>query len=180
MQQADNRIVRLLLRWRAWDSKFRHNRARYVAQCLLATLTMLAVLLALDSVRQTVLIASLGASTFIVFAMPRSYQSKPRYVLGGYLVGTLAGCSMSVAAIVIAWAGQLELHTAQLIAGTLAAGLSFFLMVLSQSEHPPAAAVALGYVLNDWDGGTILVVLGGATLLCIVKELLRPQLMDLI
>ena len=49
----------------------------------------------------------------------------------------------------------------------------------TETEHPPAAALALGYVLNEWDGGTVLVVLAGATALSLIKEALRNRLMDL-
>lgn len=34
--------------------------------------------------------------------------------------------------------------------GALAISLAVFTMVVTRSEHPPAAALALGLVLNDW------------------------------
>ena len=171
---------RLVERFGLVDSKFRQNKARYVLQTLLAVLTMLIVLLVLDAVEQTVLIASLGASAFIAFAMPRSYPSRPRYMVGGYLIGTLVGCSLSMVAALMAESAGLPLRSVQISCGALATGLAFFLMVVLDMEHPPAAALALGYVLNDWQADTVLVVLGGVTALSLVKELFRKQLMDLI
>lgn len=173
------RLARQLVRWRLLDSKFRHNKARYIAQTAGAALCILVVLLALDSVRQTVLIASLGASTFIAFAVPRSYASRPRALLGGYFVGTLIGCGLSLA---VAWLTPmiaLDPATLRIVGGAIATGLSFFIMVTTDTEHPPAAALSLGYVLNDWDAGTVLVVFAGIAMLSLVKELVRPRLMDL-
>jgi hypothetical protein len=42
---------------------------RYALQCSLATLVVLILLVALDAVTQTVLIAALGASTFIALSI---------------------------------------------------------------------------------------------------------------
>ena len=70
-------------------------------QCGLAGLMVLALLLVLDSVTQTVLIASLGASAFIAFAVPRSLHSGPRNMIGGYIVGIIAGGAMSLLNIYI-------------------------------------------------------------------------------
>ena len=174
------RLLRLGLRWRLVDSKFRHNKSRYVAQCLGATATILLVLLLLDSVKQTVLIASLGASAFIAFAAPRSYASRPRALIGGYCVGTLLGCGLSFVAVAMAARSGLPLHTLQIVGGAVASGLAFFAMVVSDTEHPPAAALAIGFVLNEWDLSTVAVVLSGITALSLVKEIFRARLMDLV
>lgn len=176
---AMQRLARKLVRWRLLDSKFRHNKGRYVAQAAGAAFCILVVLLALDAVRQTVLIASLGASCFIAFAVPRSYASRPRALLGGYFAGTLVGCSLS---LLVGWADpwiSLDPGTLKIIGGAIATGLSFFIMVTTDTEHPPAAALALGYVLNDWDAGTVLVVFAGIVVLSLIKEAVRPKLMDL-
>ena len=78
------------------DPKFQENRSRYVFQCLLVCCTMLGVLLFLDSVYQTVLIAALGASSMIAFSAPSMRAARPRCLIGGYAVGVVVGCSMSV------------------------------------------------------------------------------------
>ncbi len=176
---AMQRLGQRLVRWRLVDSKFRQNKLRYLAQTGGVAMTMLVVLLALDSVSQTVLIASLGASAFIAFAVPRSYASRPRALLGGYLVGTAVGCALSLLSIWLAPRVGAELHTLQIICGAMAVGLCFFIMVVLDTEHPPAAALALGYVLNDWNITTVLVVLSGILALSLVKEAFRSKLMDL-
>jgi CBS-domain-containing membrane protein len=73
------------------DRLRRENLNRYFLQCGLAGGVVLILLLILDAVTQTVLIAALGASTFIAFAVPRSLHSDPRHLIGGYLVGIVVG-----------------------------------------------------------------------------------------
>lgn len=165
---------------RFFDPKFRANWRRYIAQCLAATLVILLVLIALDSVRQTVLIASLAASSFIAFAMPHTRRAGPRYLIGGYLVGTVVGCAMSVVAGWLSNIGAGSLHLDQIVCGALATGVAILCMVTTDTEHPPAAALALGFVLNEWDALTLLVVLGGIMTIAAIKEATRPLLIDLL
>ena len=59
------------------DRHFRRGDIkRYAMQCGLAGVVVLVLLFVLDAVTQTVLIAALGASTFIAFAVPRSLHSR--------------------------------------------------------------------------------------------------------
>ena len=74
---------------RFFDKKFRKNAHRYILQCVLATLTILAVLIFV--LTETAIIAALGASAFIVFTMPNKYSSDPRRLIGGYIVGIVVG-----------------------------------------------------------------------------------------
>jgi CBS-domain-containing membrane protein len=68
----------------------------------------------------------------------------------------------------------------QVVSGALAVGLAILLMVVANVEHPPAAGLALAFVLNEWDGRTIIVVLAGIASLVILKTLLEPVLVDLL
>jgi len=55
-----------------------------------------------------------------------------------------------------------------------------FVMVTTNTEHPPGAAIALGFVLNEWDIMTVVVVLAGISAISLVKELVRDRLIDLL
>jgi CBS-domain-containing membrane protein len=55
-----------------------------------------------------------------------------------------------------------------------------FIMVVTRTEHPPAAALALGLVLNNWNITTLLVILAGIISLSVLKRLVLPVLMDLV
>ena len=163
------------------DRHFRRESfKRYALQCGLAGLVVLILLLILDAVTQTVLIAALGASAFIAFAVPRSLHSDPRHMIGGYAIGMLAGCLMAAleSAMNIQSAGAA--HAVMVIFGAMAISLAMFTMVVTRTEHPPAAALALGLVLNEWDLLTLAVVLAGITALSLIKRLILPMLLDLI
>ena len=162
------------------DRHFRRdNFKRYALQCGLAGLVVLVLLLVLDTVTQTVLIAALGASTFIAFAVPRHMQSGPRHMIGGYVVGILVGStvSMLVTSIGVSATGG---NGVIILFGAIAISLAMFTMVVTRTEHPPAAALALGLVLNEWDFLTLIVVLAGVIGLSIIKKLILPALLDLI
>ena len=163
------------------DARFRERKGRYLFQCTLATIAVSVVLLTLNTVRQTAIIASLGASSFIAFTMPHARLSKARFLVGGYLVGTAAGCLCWHIYTRAFW-GLLQVPPAsvQVMAGALAVGLAILLMVVTNVEHPPAAGLALAFVLNEWDGRTIVVVLVGITSLVVLKTLLEPVLVDLL
>lgn len=163
------------------DQKLRIWAGRYVLQCGLAFLTMLLVLIFLDVLSHTAIIATLGATAFIVFAMPTSYPAAPRRLIGGYLVGMLVGglcCALSTASVLRPL--FVDQKVAGIVLGALAVGLAIFLMVASNTEHPPAAGLALGLVLNDWDYLTLLFVLGAVILMAVVRRLLQHWMIDLV
>lgn len=178
--QGRRRRLRTKPAWRVFDAKFRSHRLQYLKQTLMATVTMMVLLLLLDLVEQTVLIASLGASTFILFSMPHTRRSKPRYLIGGYAVGTLAGCTMSALAGWLQSFAFADPRVVDVCCAALALGAAFLIMVATDTEHPPAAALALGFVLNQWDLFALLVVLAGIVLITTIKELIKPRLLDLI
>jgi CBS-domain-containing membrane protein len=158
----------------------RDNIRRYVLQCSLAGLVVLMLLLILDSVTQTVLIAALGASAFIAFAVPRSLHSGPRHLIGGYVVGMFAGCLMGSMDNGIDLSSMTLDHAVTIVFGALAIATAMFLMVVTKTEHPPAAALALGLVLNEWTLLTLVVILTGVIGLSLVKRVVLPVLMDLL
>ena len=158
----------------------RENIERYAIQCSLAAIVVLILLLVLDAVTQTVLIAAFGSSTFIAFAVPRSLHSSPRYLVGGYIAGMIAGTTMSSLAAAFGITDIVFAHSGMILFGALATGIAMFLMVITRTEHPPAAALALGLVLNEWDLLTLSVILIGVIALCVIKRLVLPLLMDLV
>ncbi len=63
---------------------------------------------------------------------------------------------------------------------SIAVGLAVFLMVITNTEHPPATGMALGLFLNHCELRTIIVALIGVVCLVVLKTLLRPYLKDLL
>ena len=73
-----------------------------------------------------------------------------------------------------------SLHSG-VLCGALAVGLAIFVMVITDTEHPPAAGLALGLVLNEaCDARVLAVVLIGILALSLAKEVLKPLLIDLL
>lgn len=173
-------MLRLIERLGLEERVRKEQVRRTILQCSLAAIVVLIVLSLLDAVTQTVLVASLGSSAFIAFALPRSLHSGPRHLIGGYLVGIFAGASMWALSTFWQFASPAIDHTVMLLFGALATGLAMFLMVVTKTEHPPAAAVALGLVLNEWDLLTLAVVVSGVVALSVLKRLVLPMLMDLV
>lgn len=161
-----------------FDVEFRQRKLRYVLQCLLATAAVLAVLLILDALTNAAIIAALGASSFILFTMPHAQVSRPRFVVGGYVVGAAVG-TLCYWLGQIPWPAALAGHS-YVAFGAMAVGLAIFVMVLTNTEHPPAASLALGLVLGEWSLLTVAVVLVGIVALSGLKKLLKPALINLL
>jgi len=161
--------------------KARDNAGRWLLQCGLATLVILAIFLLLDTFLSASLVAALGATCFIVFAAPRSESARPRVLLGGYLVGTFSGVTCSLLAR-SSLASSIGIGQSGLLVafGALAVGLSILGMAFTGTGHPPAAGLALGFVLHPWDHVTIVLILSAVVLLSLARWLLRKVLVDLV
>jgi CBS-domain-containing membrane protein len=66
--------------------EFKRLWKNYLYQSFLATIVVFIVLLLLN-MEHAVVIASIGATAFIVFTMPRNITAAPRRVIGGHLIG---------------------------------------------------------------------------------------------
>lgn len=167
------------MRW--LDDKFKENRLQYVLQSLLATVSVMIVLLLLDTLAATAIIASLGATSFIAFTMPHAESCRPRYLLGGYAVGITVGSLFK-----LLWMSPLFATVpfltdrGDVVFGALAIGCTIFLMVLLNFEHPPACGMALGVILNEFDIRVLLIVIIGVAALTALKTLMKPFLRNLL
>jgi len=150
--------------------EFRLFWKNYIFQSLLAALTTFIVLLLL-SMEHAVIIASIGATAFIVFAMPTSITAKPGNVIGGHVVGLLCG---SLCALI---PQPSPLHS--IIVYSLAVGLSFFIMVTVNVEHPPASGTALGVAITGFSWNATIAVITSAVVLSLAHHSLRPFLRDI-
>lgn len=170
---------------RILDPKFHKHVGRYLAQCALATLAVAVILLILSEIQQAVIAASLGASSFIAFTMPHTNASRPRFLVGGYVCGMASGVAMRFLGDFLGHAlaaptwEQWPIHGAVLF-GAAAVGLAIFLMVITDTEHPPAGGLALGVVLAEWDALALVVPIVGIVALSLARLALKPVLINLI
>lgn len=118
----------------SWIERLRSGFGAFIGLALVLTIAkFLGELSGLDEW----LMASLGASALLVFALPQSPMSQPWAVIAGNTLSALVG-------IVV-----LHLVSDPLVAMPLAASLAILGMFILRCLHPPAAAVALIVVLGN-------------------------------
>ena len=155
------------------DVKVKKLWLRYLLQCLGATLVFILVLLSVDFVLNSGVVASIGATLFIIFTMPHTNRSKPRYILGGYTAGAVSGVSIF---LLLSAFGV----TNHVLIGSIAVGVCMLLMVITNTEHPPAAAFAYGVGSAGLIYKEILFVYIVTILLLIFKRIAKKWLIDLL
>lgn len=148
--------------------KFKKFWKYYFLQSSLAGIALFILVLVLGEDRM-VAISAMGATAFIVFAMPNDVSAQTRNVIGGHLVGLLSGTIFYFAAL------------PYFIEYPLAVGIAVFIMVALDVEHPPSAGTALAVVINDvYPLDVFVAVMIGAVILSQCHYCLRNHLRDLV
>lgn len=86
------------------------------------------------------LVAPFGATYILVFTLPESPLVKPKNIIGGYLISTVIGLVFN------------QLLGNNPVSLGLAFGISFVLMQLTKTLHPPAGSIPLLIMFSkpDW------------------------------
>jgi CBS-domain-containing membrane protein len=155
--------------------EFRAYWKNYVFQSLFATLVIFFILLSLSFQEDAVIIASLGATTFIVFAMPNQVTAKPRNIIGGYIVGFLCGFACSLIPI----QEVMNESLGRSLYYAIAVGLSIFIMVVIDTEHPPSSGVALGVAIKGFSFDVTISIITSVVVLTITHNFFKKYLRDL-
>jgi CBS-domain-containing membrane protein len=163
------------------DASFLRSPKSFIIQSLLAVVALAIILYFVETLTHAAIVAALGASTFIVFALPQSVAARPRRLVGGHVVGVLCG-TFCCCAILNGPFGEFikgwEFTT--LFVYAFAVGLSIFLMVITNTEHPPAAGTALGIAAHAWSLRIVIFVVISVVILSVIWWLLRSHLKDLV
>jgi CBS-domain-containing membrane protein len=160
------------------QSKARGN-GRYVAlQCSLL-FASLYIILMMDEFFGGVVVASLGASSFILFATPHTNASRARNLVGSYIFGASSGVLFSYLYIALSAFDYENRYIALIVLCAVcaaAAALTMFLMVCTGLVHPPAAALAVGTAsaANSLPMGVAAVL--SVVVLCTVRGLLKKYI----
>lgn len=159
------------------DENFPKGKGRYIWQSLIAIGVVTFILFSLDILAKSAIVAALGASSFIVFAMPKTIGAQPRNVIGGHIIGLITGslCYFAFLTTDIPLGGGLL----YIVAGGMAVGLSMFGMAITKTEHPPAGGTALGIIAHGWTFKVVIFVIGFAVMLSFIRYLLRNRLGNL-
>lgn len=139
----------------------------YLLQSLLASSALLILVLILDSDKM-VAISAMGATCFILFAMPQSVSAQTKNVVGGHLVGLAAGTIFYFT------------NLPYFIEYPCSVGMAIFFMVALDVEHPPAAGTALAVVINEVSPDVFFTIVASTIILSQCRYYLRYYLKDLV
>ncbi len=143
----------------------------YLVQSFAATVVVFIIFFVVTSERP-VIVASIGSSAFIVFAMPNNHTAQSKRVIGGHIIGILCGSLFS-------FFPQMAILPSVAVY-SIAVGLSIFLMVTLKLEHPPASGTALGVALNGFSPDVAIAVILSTIVLSVSHFLLCRRLSDLV
>jgi len=125
--------------------------------------------------------AGLGSSVVGIFINPSGKTARLRAVVGGHTMALLLGSILSF----ILFAGSIESFIADHgtyldLAMAFSVGLLIIVMAVTDTEHPPAAGIAIGMTGREWTPEVFGAILGALALLAVIKLVLRQQLHDLL
>ena len=114
-----------------FDKSFIKRPKNYIIQSVLAIVAVAVILFFMETLTHAAIVAALGSSAFIVFAMPHSITAQPRRLIGGQIIGILCGTLCFFLFIDGPLSGLLSAweHTRWFIYA-LPVGLSIFLMTI--------------------------------------------------
>ena len=167
--------------WFLFDKNLKPKMKNYLFQCGLAILSLIVILMVQSALFSEAIVVSVASAAFTIFVFPDSIASTPRRVIGGQLVAILAGAMFFAILNIPALESATETMTlVPSVAAALAVGLSILIMVATNTEHPPAAGVALGIVIDPWQWSAIAFVLVGALGLSVIRVILKPKMINLL
>jgi len=150
--------------------EFKLHWKNYVFQSLFATFAVFLVFWAL-TLRNAVVVASLGSTAFVIFAMPNQITAKVRNVIGGYTVSLLSGFLCSLIPV--------SAFFPQALVYASAVGLSIFLMVVTDTEHPAASGLALAVAIQGFSWNVTLTVIVSVAAFSLIHHFSKGYMRDL-
>lgn len=156
------------------DDKLNKKPRYFFFQTILAFVSLALALTLLGIMGRKALVAALGSSLFIGFLTPNSYTARARNMIGSHVFSGAIG--LGTYHLLRLLPGN---QSTLIIMSSLAVAASMFVMVITDTEHPPAAGTALGLATG---GGWVsfLFIVASVTVLALFKRLLDPWLADLV
>jgi hypothetical protein len=168
------------LRWRPciFDGRFFARKGRYLAQALLAAITLAVVLTSQDTLANAVVVTAIASSAYLVFFTPHSEMSGARRVMGGHAIGVALGlvCGIGLHDVFgISYSANLTAD----VGAAIAVGAGMLLMAATDTEHPPAAGTILALALLPAPVRAAALLLAASAMLCCIRFALKRWLIDL-
>ncbi|MDP8299638.1 MAG: HPP family protein [Candidatus Tantalella remota] len=164
---------------RIFDQKFREHKLKYIVQSVAGGLAICVSLLFFDMLRQPVIISSLGASAFIVFCTPHRGTATGRHLIGGYILGIIAGLLVHLMARV-----SFDMYISEMLynilIGGVSVGLAVFMMAITNTEHAPATGIALAIGLNGATGLQLVHIIAAIVVISAIHRVTKAWMVDLI
>ena len=163
------------------DQYIHSKWAHYVFQCGLAVVALIFILLIGDTLLRSAIVVGVASSAFTIFVVPDSIAATPRKVIGGHFVAIL------IAMFIIGMLGMFGIQSysgdARIvvdIAAAMSVGIGIIAMVVTNTEHPPAAGTSLGLIIHSFDWTSIIFILGSVVLLSVLRMLLKGRMINLL
>ncbi len=160
--------------WLHLDKKLKRDPKHFILQTVLAFLALAIILSQIRFLGRGVLVAALGSSMFIAFLTPASYTARSWNLIGSHIISALIGIGFYY--LICQFPAN---QIAFILLSAASVALSMFTMVVTNTEHPPAAGTSLGFAL-DGNWISFLFISVSVIALAIIKRLLRPWLQDLV
>ena len=148
----------------------------FIVQSIFAMFLTFGILIAFGKIEKLNILGAIGASSmaassFISVSHPGSAMADSRHMIGGYLIGVSVGIIFKLFVVFLGFQGIPHLHR-HILSATCAVGLSTYLMIKTHTEHPPAAGMSLGLVLEDWSSWTVVTIFIAIGILSMIRRFL--------
>jgi len=165
-----------------FDEKFLSNPLRYIFQIGICIPVFILLLLLGDVVLRAPIVIAVAASAFTIFVMPKSTASTARRVIGGHVVAIIIG---GLSILLLTFTGLNGLYQEATLFRdvfiSISVVISIFIMVITDTEHPPAAGTILGICLqNQWSWFSVLFIILSMFIMFLVKYILSSKLINLV
>ena len=141
--------LKTVLFWNVIDRTLLGNAHNYILRCGPASLSLFLILQVEDALIEVAIVVSVASKAFTIFVYPNTIAFTPRKVVGGHTVAVLSGAAMP-AILLFLPVGNTAPDTRFVVDITpaLSVELRALLMVITHTEHPPAASAAFALVID--------------------------------
>jgi CBS-domain-containing membrane protein len=115
-------------------------------------------------------LSALASSSFAAFCFPENKNEETKRLIGSYFIAIIIGIICSYI-FTLPWVAALNWHG--LILAGISIGLTILTLTLLSLEHPPSAAIALGFVTNPWNWQTPLILMVSIIALVLFRSVTR-------
>lgn len=162
------------------DEKFKNHKRQFIIQSMMVAGVIAVVMIVMDFISEGVIIASIGASASIAFARPHTMTASSRYLIGSYVFAIFSAwvCS-TLMNFLLSVFPSFQMNTALTVFGAMVVGLTVFLTVVTETEHPPASALALGLLISGFNLSRAAEAIIAITIIALLRRIFLKYLMDL-